>query len=65
MVDGDGRRKGRAPVGEAWLLEATVAKSTPVNLRYTYHSLSVSSVSDFRIKWTAQTYLPFQTAGIE
>lgn len=29
-----GRRKGRAPVGEAWLLEAVISKSIPTNFRY-------------------------------
>ena len=29
-----GRRKGRAPLGDAWLFEATVACSIPMNLKY-------------------------------
>ena len=29
----EAERKGRAPVGEAWLFEGTVAKSMPRNLR--------------------------------
>lgn len=31
-----GSRNGSAPVGEAWLLDATVTKSTPLNLKYAW-----------------------------
>lgn len=31
--DEAGRRKGSAPVGDAWLLDGTVTRSTPANLR--------------------------------
>lgn len=31
-----GRRKGSAPLGEAWLFEATVRKGISLNLRYVY-----------------------------
>lgn len=29
-----GRRKGSAPVGEAWLFEGTISRSIPTNLKY-------------------------------
>ena len=32
--DALGKRKGRAPVGEAWLFEGTVTSSIPMNFRY-------------------------------
>jgi hypothetical protein len=31
-----GRRKGKAPVGDAWLLEGVTWKSIPTNFRYAY-----------------------------
>lgn len=31
-----GRRKGSAPVGEAWLFEGTSSKSIPTNFKYAY-----------------------------
>ena len=34
--DALGKRKGRAPVGEAWLFEGTVTSSIPMNFRYVY-----------------------------
>ena len=35
----EGRRKGREPVGEAWLFEGMVMKERPVNLRYACREL--------------------------
>lgn len=29
-----GRRNGRAPVGDAWLLDGVISKSIPTNFRY-------------------------------
>ena len=34
--DALGKRKGRDPVGEAWLFEGTVASSIPMKFRYAY-----------------------------
>ena len=33
VVETGGKRKGRAPVGEAWLFDGMVVKVRPVNLR--------------------------------
>lgn len=35
-VSGETERKGRAPVGEAWLFDATMVSSISTNLRYAY-----------------------------
>jgi hypothetical protein len=33
-VGNEGMRKGRAPVGDAWLLEEVISKSIPTNFKY-------------------------------
>jgi hypothetical protein len=40
----EGRRKGRAPLGEAWLLEDAIWCSIPENLRYAYNVLVLRSL---------------------
>lgn len=43
--EGAGRRKGSAPVGDAWLFDATVSKGIPTNLRYAWLKFRVMPVS--------------------
>lgn len=61
-----GMRKGRAPVGEAWLLDGIVVNLRPVNVRYACHTLLLVLISPPPLNASrASTNLPFQTAGIE
>lgn len=40
-LDADGRRNGRAPFGEAWLLDEIVTKEKFLNFRYACHNVLV------------------------
>jgi hypothetical protein len=64
LVGRAGRRKGKAPVGDAWLLDGVISKSTPTNFRYAYCRI--------RDQYTVETlgariatYLPFETLRVK
>lgn len=64
LVGRDGRRKGNAPVGDAWLLDGVISKSTPRNFRYAYKQTR----DQYKVEtlWARiATHLPFETLGIK
>jgi hypothetical protein len=50
--DADGRRKGKAPLGDAWLLEEVIWKSMPENFMYAFIESAL-----LHLDWVEQRFL--------